>query len=248
MVGSNMSISKANIAINTAVAESLRIFANELEGAPDFSAALHTLIRKTIKNHKRIIFNGNGYDDEWISDAQSRGLLNLKTTPDALPYLLHEKNIALYERHKVFSRAELQSRFEISLENYCKLCNIEAVTMYKLIKKNILYVATSYAGELSEAALAKTEFLQDADCSYERDTVRRVSELSAGLHKKVTELYDELCEVQEKRGALEKACFFRDAVLLKMEELRELADELELLVSRKHWPFPTYGDLLFSVR
>jgi glutamine synthetase len=120
--------------------------------------------------------------------------------------------------------------------------------MYKLVKKNILYVATSYAGELSEAALVKTEFLRNADCSYERDTVRRVSELSAGLHKKVTELYDELCRVEEKRIALEKARFFKDAVLPKMEELRELTDELELLVARKHWPFPTYGDLLFSGR
>ena len=248
MVGSNMSIAKANIAINTAVAESLRIFADELECAPDFNAALQLLIRKTIKEHKRIIFNGNGYDGEWIREAESRGLLNLKTTPDALPYLLHEKNVALYERHKVFSHAELLSRFEISLENYCKLCNIEAVTMYKLVKKNILFVATTYAGELSKAALAKTEFLRDADCSYERDTVRRVSELSASLHKKVTELFEELCEAEEKRDALEKARFFKDAVLPKMEEMRGLTDELELLVSRKHWPFPTYGDLLFSVR
>ena len=161
---------------------------------------------------------------------------------------MHEKNVALYERHKVFSRAELLSRLEISLENYCKLCNIEAVTMYKLVKKNILYVATSYAGELSAAAAAKTALLPNADCTYERDTVRRLSELSAGMHKKVTELYSALCEAEEKQDALEKALFFKDAVRTKMEELRELADELELLVSRKHWPFPTYGDLLFSVR
>ena len=248
MVGSNMSIARANIAINTAVAESLRVFADELEGATDFNAALHALIKKTIKENKRIIFNGNGYGDEWVREAETRGLLNLKTTPDALPYLLHEKNVALYERHKVFSRAELLSRLEISLENYCKLCNIEAVTMYKLIKKNILYVATSYAGELSGAAIAKTALLPDADCTYERDTVRRLSELSAGMHKKVTELYSALCEAEEKQDALEKALFFKDAVRTKMEQLRELADELELLVSRKHWPFPTYGDLLFSVR
>jgi len=248
MVGSNMSIAKANIAINTAVAESLRIFADELEGAPDFHAALQMLIKKTIKEHKRIIFNGNGYDDQWVREAEGRGLLNLKTTPDALPYLLHEKNVALYERHKVLTRAELLSRYEISLENYCKLCNIEAVTMYKLVRKNILYVATSYAGELSQAASSKTALLPEADCSYERDTVKRLSELSAGLHKKVTELYNLLCDAEEKHDALEKARFFKDAVLKKMEELRELADELELLVSRKHWPFPTYGDLLFSVR
>jgi len=248
MVGSNMSIAKANIAINTAVAESLRLFADELEGAADFNAALHLLIKDTIRKHKRIIFNGNGYGIEWVREAEARGLLNLKTTPDALPYLLHDKNVTLYERHKVFTRAELLSRLEISLENYNKLCNIEAVTMYKLIKKNILYVATSYAGELSAAAVAKTAFLPEADCTYERETVRRLSELSAGMHKKVTELYEELCEAEEKRDTLEKALFFKDAVRTKMDELRELADELELLVSRKIWPFPTYGDLLFSVR
>ncbi|MCL2151968.1 MAG: glutamine synthetase III [Oscillospiraceae bacterium] len=248
MVGSNMSIANANVVINTAVAESLRVFADELEGAPDFQKALHSLIKKTITQHKRIIFNGNGCGEEWAREAEERGLLNLKTTPEALPYLTLEKNVTLYERHRVFTRAELLSRLEISLENYCKLCNIEAVTMYKLVKKNILYVATSYAGELSRAAAAKTALLPDVDCSYEKDTVRRLSELSANMHKKVTELYGALCEAEEKKNALEKALFFKDAVLTKMAGLRDLADELELLVSRKHWPFPTYGDMLFSVR
>jgi len=248
MVGSNMSIAKANITINTAVAESLSLFADELEEARDFNAALNSLIRRTIKKHKRILFNGNSYDDDWVNEAEGRGLLNLKTTPDALPYMLHEKNVALYERHKVFSRTELLSRYGISLENYSKLCNIEAVTMYKLIKKNIIYVATAYAGELSEAARAKKAFLPEADCSYERDTVLRLSDISAELHKKVTELYEGLCRAEETQDPLEKASFFKDSVLPKMAELRELADELELLVSRRHWPFPTYGDLLFSVR
>ena len=248
MVGSDMSIANANVAINTAVAESLRVFADELESAPKFQTALHSLIRKTIKKHKRILFNGNGYDSEWIREAETRKLLNLKTTPDALPYLLHDKNVTLFERHNVFSCAELRARMENGLENYCKLCNIEAVTMYKLIKKNILYAATSYAGEISGAALAKTGFLPEASCKYEHDTVRRVSELADCLHKGVAELYEALCGAEEKEDALEKARFFKDAVLTKMAELREQTDELELLVSRKHWPFPTYGDLLFSVR
>ena len=248
MVGSEMSIANANVALNTAVAESLRVFADKLEGAPKFQAALHSLIRKTIRDHKRILFNGNGYDESWVREAEALGLLNLKTTPDALPHMLKEKNAALFERHNVFTRAELRARFEIGLENYSKLCNIEAVTMYKLVKKNILYVATSYAGEISEAALAKKSLLPEINCEYELDTVRRLSELTDGLHKKVAELYDALCEAQEKPDALKKARFFKDAVLTKMEELRGLADELELLVSRKHWPFPTYGDLLFSVR
>jgi len=162
--------------------------------------------------------------------------------------MLSDKNITLYNRHKVFSHTELLSRYEIELENYNKLCNIEAVTMYKLIKKNILPVGAAYAGELSKTAIAKSTFLPETDCSYERDTVNRLSELSGGLHKKLTELYDELCAAEEKTDILEKAYHYKDAVLIKMNELREQTDEMELLVSRKHWPLPTYGDLLFSVR
>jgi len=248
MVGAKMSIAKANIVINTAVAESLREFADELENAEDFQTALHLLIKKTIKAHKRILFNGNSYGDEWVSQAEARGLLYLKTTPDALPHMLSEKNINLYKRHKIFSHAELLSRYEIELENYNKLCNIEAVTMFKLVKKNILPAATVYAGQISKAATAKTAFLPEADCTYERQTVKRISELTGCLHIKVTELYNELCVAEEKTDILEKAHHYKDSVLTKMTELRELSDELELLVSRKYWPFPTYGDLLFSVR
>jgi len=248
MVGSGMSIAKANIVLNTAVAESLRLFADELEGAENFDESLRQLLRKTVIDHKKIIFNGNGYDEKWVAEAKARGLLNLSATPDALPYLLHKKNVQLYERHNVFSLAELQSRYEHSLENYCMLCNIEAVTMYKLVRKNILYSAAQCAGELSEAALNKAAFLPDVDCTYEQDTVGRISEISAKLHVNVAELYDALCEAEEEEDALVKARFFKDSVLTKMAVLRELSDELELLVSRARWPFPTYGDLLFSVR
>ncbi|MDR2571412.1 MAG: glutamine synthetase III [Oscillospiraceae bacterium] len=248
MVGSKMSIAKANIMINTTVAESLRVFADELEGADDFNFALQQLIKKTISAHKRILFNGNSYGEKWVSEAHSRGLLNLATTPDALPYLLHTKNIALFECHKVFSHTELLSRYEIGLENYCKLCNIEAVTMYKLVKKNILPAGAIYSGELSEAAMAKKTFLQMTDCTYEQDTVFRLSELSGGLHKALAELFNELCAVEEIMDLLEKAYHYKDTVLTKMSQLRAMVDEMELLVSRKHWPFPTYGDLLFSVR
>jgi glutamine synthetase len=248
MVGSKMSIAKANIMINTTVAESLRIFADELEGSEDFSSKLHHLIKRTIKKHKRILFNGNSYGEEWLGEAERRGLLNLKTTPDALPYLISEKNITLFEQHKVFSRAELRSRYEIGLENYCKLCNIEAVTMYKLIKKNILPVGTLYAGELSRAASEKSAFMHEIDVTYERDTVCLLSDISNSLHKKITELFNELCMAEEKTDILEKACHYKNAVLTKMNELRQLTDEMELLISRKQWPFPTYGDLLFSVR
>ena len=248
MVGSKMSIAKANIMLNTTVAESLRIFADELEGADDFNTSLHQLIKRTIKEHKRILFNGNSYGEQWEQEAKERGLLNLKTTPDALPYLIKDKNIALFERHKVFSHSELLSRYEIGLENYCKLCNIEAITMYKLVKKNILPAAVTYTGELSISAEHKRIFLGDVNCSYERDTVIQLSELTGDLHKQEIELIHELFTAEEKTDLLDKAYHYKNSVLTKMLLIRELVDEMELLVSRKHWPFPTYGDLLFSVR
>jgi len=253
MVGAKMSIAKANTILNTIVAESLRIFADELEKADDFNTVLHDIIKQTITKHKRILFNGNSYSDEWVKEAEKRGLLNLRTTPDVLPYMIIDKNIDLFNRHKVFSQSELLSRYEIGLENYCKLCNIEAVTIYKITKRNILPAAAIYAGELSEAAnakvtAAKTAFFSTVDCTYERDTVIRLSELSGKAHEKETELYNELCEAEIIKDILKKAYHYKDSVLVKMSELRELIDEMELLVSRKHWPFPTYGDLLFSVR
>jgi len=248
MVGSKMSIAKANTILNTIVAESLRIFADELECADDFNTYLHQLIKRTIKEHKRILFNGNSYGEQWVAEAENRGLLNLKTTPDALPYMISDKNIELFKTHRVFSHSELLSRYEIGLENYCKLCNIEAITMYKIIKKNILPMAALYTGELSEAAVAKAAFISDSDCTYERDTVMRLSELLGGLHKKEAELLHELYQGEEKANLLEKAYHYKDVVLSKMGEIRQLTDEMELMVSRKHWPLPTYGDLLFSVR
>ena len=248
MVGASMSVAKANTVLNTAVAESLRQFADELEGAGDFNAALHSLIKETIKNHKRILFNGNNYGDEWLLEAKKRGLYNLRTTPEALPYMLEDKNIDLYERHKVFSRDEILSRYEIGLENYCKLCNIEAVTIYKLIKKHILPACSLYAAELCSAASAKREFLAKADCLFERDTAKRLAQITDLLHKRVAELYDELAGAETKSDLPAKAHHYKDAVLFKMAQIRELTDEAELLIARKHWPFPTYGDLLFSVR
>jgi len=254
MVGAKMSVAKANTVINTAVAESLRVFADELEGKEDFDAAVNNLIKETIKKHKRILFNGNSYSDEWKSEAKKRGLLNLCTTPDALPCMLEEKNISLYEKHKVFSRDEIRSRYEIGLEIYCKLCNIEAVTMYKLVKKHILPACCAYTAELCSAASAKRAFLAKADCRFERETAKRLSELTDSLHKRIAELYDELSAAERlhadasQSALLTNAHHYKDDVLFKMAQIRELTDEAELLTARKHWPFPTYGDLLFSVR
>jgi glutamine synthetase len=248
MVGSAMSIAQANVVINTTVAESLRVFANELESATDFNSALHKLIKETISKHKRIIFNGNAYGDEWIREAKERGLMNLSTTPDALPHILSDKNIKLYEEHKVFTREELSARFEISLENYCNKLSIEAVTMNKLIKKSLLNVATNYAYELSRAALTKREFLSFADCKYETETVKRLSDITSTLHFKTQQLSAEIAKATETEDAHARAMLIKDKILPIMEEIREPADELELIIPRKDWPFPTYGDLLFSVR
>ena len=248
MPGSAMSIAEANTVINTAVAESLRKFADELEGAEDFNAALFALMKKTIKKHRRIIFNGNGYDDAWKREAEKRGLLNLPAVPDAMPRLLDQKNIDLFKSHGVFSEPELNARYEIKLENYCKLRNIEAVTMYKLAKKDILHAASACACSLSSAALTKKSFLPNADCTYEEETVQRLTELETALYRKVNELYTSLCDAEEEKDILKKAYIFKDAVLEEMNEMRVIADEMESIMSRLYWPFPTYGDLLFSVR
>ena len=248
MPGAAMSIAEANTVINTAVAESLRKFADELEGAKDFNAALFGLMKRTLREHGRVIFNGNGYGEEWTREAERRGLLNLQTVPDALPHFLNWKNIELFKRHGVFSEAEINSRYEIKLENYCKLINIEAVTMYKIAKKDFLHAVSACACSLSAAALTKRSFLPDVDCSYEEDTVRRLTELEAALHRKVTELYESLCAAEEEKEILQKAYIFKDSVLEEMREMRVIADEMESIMSRQYWPFPTYGDMLFSVR
>jgi len=248
MVGSSMSIAHANVVINTTVAESLRVFADELEKAGDFTSSLQNLIKTTIRKHKRIIFNGNAYGDEWVNEALSRGLMNLKTTPDALSCFLDAKNIELYERHRVFTENELRARFEISLENYCKLCNIEAVTMYKIVKKSILNVATNYAYELSRNAIAIKELLPDSNCIYETETVLRLTEITTSLYEKSESLDNFINFASLKTDILARAVYIKENVLPMMEELRELVDELEIIVPRSQWPFPTYGDLLFSVR
>ncbi len=162
-----------NIVLNTAVAESLRQFAERLEGSADFNEELHDLIQETIRDHKRIIFNGNGYDDAWVAEAQKRGLLNLKTTPDCLPYFIKEKNIHLFEEHKVFSETEIRARYEILLENYSKVLNIEALTMLDMANKDLLPAYTSYTKQLADAVASKKAAVPDADCSYEQERIQQ---------------------------------------------------------------------------
>jgi glutamine synthetase len=248
MVGSSMSISEANTALNTAVAEELRLFADKLEKASDFKVELQKLIKETLSAHKRIIFNGNGYDDAWVAEAEKRGLLNLKTTPDALAHLLKEKNLKLFETHNVYSHTELHSRYDIALENYCKILNIEAVTMTKMAKARILPAVSCYARELAEAANAKKDLLgKDADVTYEATLVSRISGLTTALWQNTVALEAALNKTEELGDITDKATSYKNLVIPAMDAVRAAADALELLTSKKHWPFPTYGDILYSV-
>ena len=245
MLGSSASIADANIMINTAVAEELRLFADELENAPDFEPALQALIRRTIINHKRIIFNGNGYEDAWVEEAARRGLANARTTPDSVPCLLLEKNVQLFDRHNVFSRTELESRHEIMLESYIKVVNIEALTMVEMVKREILPAVSSYVRELAEGAAYKKQL--DITAEYEIENARTLSLLLNGAWNRVNDLERALSEAQG-RNTHEMAFHYRDCVIVVMNVLRSLVDEMETLTDKKHWPYPCYGDLLFNVK
>ena len=247
MPGSTFSIAGPNMVLNTIVAEELSQFADLLEQASDFTAALNKLIRRTIREHKRIIFNGNNYTDEWVEEAERRGLLNLRTTPEALPLFAAEKNVRLFARHCIFTETEIRSRMEILLDNYIKTIQIESLTMVELVKKEILPAIIAYTRELSAAALDKRSLSAEIDISVELDTVRRLSSLAACIKTDAEKLESALVEVRTHPTAVEQASFCRATVFVAMQELRTVVDEAETLVSAKHWPFPTYGELLYGV-
>ena len=249
MLGSSNSIACANIMLNAAVAESLRLFADRLEGVPNFEEELHTLIKETIQKHKRIIFNGNGYDDAWIREAtEKRGLLNLRTTPDALPLLLAKKNVDMLTRHKVFSKAEIESRYEITLENYCKTVNIEALTMADVARKEILPAVEAYAKELADTLAIKKAVLPDVKGRYEARTLARLSGLTDAIDAATEALEASILRYKAIGDITEAACMIRDVLLPQMTELRVVCDEAETLTAEKYWPFPTYDKLLFGVK
>ena len=249
MLGSSNSIACANIMLNSAVAESLKIYADRLENAEDFEGALHEMIRKTIKDHKHIIFNGNGYDDAWIKEAtEKRGLLNYRTTPDCMPHLLDEKNVKMLTAHKVFSEAELKSRCEIMLDNYCKTVLIEANTMIDMAKTEIAPAVSGYVRELANTALAKKSVESSISCSYETGLLKKLAILEDQIMIKAEDLEDAVLKVQDSGDITEESYGIRDMVLSKMGELRVVCDSAETMTAKKYWPFPTYGDLLFSVK
>ena len=249
MVGSSDSIACANIMLNAAMAETLKEFADRLEGVPDFESALHDLIKEAIKAHKRIIFNGNGYDDAWIKEAtEKRGLLNLRTTPDALATVLEKKNVEMLTSLKIFSEAEIHSRYEICLENYCKTVNIEGLTMVDMARKEILPAVEAYLGNLSGTVAAKTAAVPGLACKYEKDLISKLSKLADEISDAASSLDTTLIRLKAIPDVTDAAYVIRDVVLQKMAELRVVCDEAESITADKYWPFPTYGDLLFGVR
>ena len=247
MLGSTFSIAGPNIVLNTIVAEELKQFADILEKSSNFDEDLNTVIKDTIRDHKRIIFNGNNYSDAWIEEAEKRGLLNLKTTPDALPYFVHTKNIELFTKHHVFSESELYSRYEILMENYCKTIHIEALTMIDMVKKYIIPSVLSYQGEISEIANSKKQLNPNLKCELEEKLLSNLSRLGNYLYAKLDTLETSVLNAKTHSDLLESAKYYRESIFINMQHLRGIVDELEILIAKDHWSLPTYGELLFSV-
>ena len=248
MLGSSESISDCNTVINTAVAESLCQFADELEKADNFESALHDLIVKTIRKHKRIIFNGNGYDDSWTREAEKRGLLNLRSAPQAIPCLIAEKNIELFRRHRVFTERELRARYEIQLETYVKVLNIEALTMIDMVYKDILPAVSKYSTKLGDAILKKKQALATLPCVYETETLTTLSGLTDSIYNGVKALEFAVKEAKSNKDNFALAKAFETEVLPRMKAIRIAVDHAECLTDSDTWPYPTYADLLFGVR
>lgn len=248
MLGSASSVSDVNTILNTAVAEELKYFAEELEKARDFESELHDLIKETIQKHKRIIFNGNGYDNSWVEEAEKRGLANLKTTPDALKHLMDTKNVLLFTGHRIFSKEELAARYDIMMENYCKVINIEALTMLDMARKDILPAMSDYCKELAETISSKKAVCADIDCSYEQETLTNLSSLVSAMYKQVNKLDEDLIKIKSLEDVTEIGDYYKNTILSDMTAIRISSDMMETIASAEKWPYPSYGELLFGVR
>ena len=246
--GSSASISGVNVVLNTAVAESLRQYADILENSTDFEGDLQALIRRVIHDHKRIIFNGNGYDDAWVAEAERRGLLNLRTTPEALPYYVADKNVDLFTRHRVYTKTEMEARYEIHLEHYCKVLNIEALTMIDMTRRDILPAVSRYIHELSDTALAIASLTTSAVNTFEAEQAAEMSGLLSDAFAKTKNLDAALFGAKFVTGSQALADYYRDKVITAMNELRITVDQLETMTPDDSWPFPSYGEILFSVK
>ena len=248
MLGSSNSIACANIMLNAAVAESLKQYADRLEGVEDFNTALHLMIKKTIKDHKRIVFNGNGYDEAWIKEAERRGLSNYRTTPDCMPHLLDKKNVDMLTSQGVYSETELKSRCDIMLDNYCKAVLIEAETMVDMAEKQLIPAVEKYVSKICETAISKKNFMPDISCDYEHGLVKTLSSLTERGQALASELKEAVVHVKDFCDIILEADYIRDGILPKMSALRAVVDEAETKTAAEYWPIPTYGELLFGVR
>ncbi|ADU75080.1 glutamine synthetase [Acetivibrio thermocellus AD2] len=247
MLGSSASISDANTVLNTIVAEALCQFADRLENAGDFRAELNALIKETIKKHRRIIFNGNNYSEEWVKESEKRGLLNLKSVVEAAPYLISEKNIKLFTKHNIFSESEIHSRYNIMLEEYIKVLHIEALTILDMTKRGIIPAVVEYLKDLTEVVKNKKAISSEFNCKLEESLINTISDLAACLYKNVEKLDNSILEAKNQDGLLNTAKYYREVVFINMQELRSVIDNLETKIGKKYWPFPTYGELLYSV-
>ena len=247
-LGSQLNIACPNIMLNTIIADELEQFADELEGKEDFNGALNALIKRVIKEHKRIIFNGDGYADAWKAEAAKRGLTNLPTTVDALPHYTDEKNVKLFTKHKIYTEVEMQSRQDIILETYAKTINIEALTASDMVKRDILPAVSSYVAELASGVATKKAISDDIPCEAELDIIKRLSGLQDCAYKKLAALDNAIIGVKEVgEDPIEVATYYKDSVITAMTELRAVVDEMETLVSSDYWPYPSYGVLMFRV-
>ena len=245
-LGSSMSISCPNIMLNTITAEALCQFADELEKADDFNSVLNALIKKTLNKHKNIIFNGDGYSQEWVDEAARRGLLNLKTTSDALPHFLNEKNVKLFQKHKVHTKTEMEARYEIQMEDYCKVLNIEVMTMLEMVKREITPAVINFTKDVADSALSMKNLIGNA-AKTQVELVKTLSELTDALTDKTKALEDVIAKVKDYDNVTDCAKFYTASVIPAMNDVREVADKLETIVGSEYWPFPTYGDLLFRI-
>ncbi len=247
MLGSSSSISETNVVLNTIIADVFKDFADKLENSTDFEKDVLELIRTTVREHKRIIFNGDGYSKAWEEEAAKRGLLNLRSTVDAIPYLRRQENIELFERHGIYNRIEINGRADISLESYSKTVHIEALTLLEMVKRDIIPAISSYEGKLCETVTAKRNVSKTLDCAAETQIIEKLSEFNGHLSALVKELEIAVEASQSTADLLARARGYCDKVLFIMDNIRHIADEAEAIVAREYWPYPTYGDILFNI-
>lgn len=247
MLGSTTSIACPNTILNTILAEELSQFADILEKSNDFEKDVIALTAKTFKEHSRIIFNGNNYTDEWVVEAEKRGLLNLRTTADALPCYIADKNVKMFEKHHVYTAEEVHSRYEILMDEYCKTIHIEALTMLEMVKKDIYPAVTAYMGDIAGTIDSKKAACADIPCEFEIALLKRLSSLSDNLYKKVQVLEEAVNSTPDDSDIRLEANHCKDKIFIAMQEMRAVVDELETITAKDYWPYPSYTDLLYSV-